>query len=339
MQGDIPTRFNRSGEKLADHDDSSPLSDLISAGMLAPCQRLLFDNEPALAASPVFVTLRGAPIPAIEPTPGEHVDVLGFALAQEVHGHLAWTTQRASSRGGAMLVLATCISLVLPDVALAQAPAGRQPTASATVPPPPALPPEPSTAVDPALVAAEVPPPQPVGADPAGDLQANLYALKGHEAVVYARGVKITGLLLNVDAQYVTMVDVEREGRIARIPRAQVSEVRGYVKEKKKLAPLDMSDGAGALAGGGIMVALGAPLTISGLVFVSLIPSSPVVFAPQLIPGLLLLGGGIPLIVLGSRRRRAYNSAMAERMFSGRMTPSFGRTPGGGWTGGLRLSF
>jgi hypothetical protein len=50
------------------------------------------------------------------------------------------------------------------------------------------------------------------------------------------------------------------------------------------------------------------------------------------------LGGGIPLLVSGSRRRQAYNQAMFENRL-GRLTPAVGRTPHGAWTGGLTLRF
>jgi hypothetical protein len=92
------------------------------------------------------------------------------------------------------------------------------------------------------------------------------------------------------------------------------------------------------LAGGGILVALGTPLFISGVVFVALAPSYTPLWAPQLLPAMALLGGGIPLLVTGSRRRQAFNQAMFENRLS-RLTPAVGRTPHGAWTGGLTLRF
>lgn len=329
-------------EQLADHDDSSPLADLISAGLMATRLPLLIDSEPGIATSPVFVTLRATPIPALddEAAPEAPIDVAGFALADHVAGHLAWAPPPAArgSRPGVMLVLATCMSLALPDAALAQAPAARQPAATTSVQPPPSLPAEPAADFNP--TPAPAPSVAPAIAAPMNDLDARLLAIQGYEAVVTAGGVRITGRVLTSDAQYVTMVDSERDGMIARIPRAQVTDVRGQIKKERRGASLaGMPDGGPQLAGGGVLVALGAPLTISGLVFVSIAPSYVPLYLPQLLPGLLMLGGGIPLLVVGSRRRRAYRSAVAEALMAGRLSPSVGRTVGGGWTGGLSFRF
>ena len=43
-------------------------------------------------------------------------------------------------------------------------------------------------------------------------------------------------------------------------------------------------------------------------------------------------GNGIPLVVIGSQRRRAYDEALRSRQqrLGRRWSPSLGRTPGGG---------
>ena len=171
------------------------------------------------------------------------------------------------------------------------------------------------------------------------NLQMVLQAMRGHEGVVYTADTQVRGLILAVEGEFVVMVNAEREGRIAMIPKAQIVEVRGMTKARKGPPPSDMPDGVGALAGGGVMTGLGAPLMISGLVFVGIAPSATYLYLPQVLPALLLLGGGIPLLVIGSRRRRAYNSAVMQSLASGRLTPAVQRTPHGSWTGGLSLRF
>jgi hypothetical protein len=188
--------------------------------------------------------------------------------------------------------------------------------------------------------APEVPPPAAPTATPPGvpNLQAILHAMRGQEATVYAMERVITGTIIGVDGDFVMMIDEARDGKIAMIPKSQITEVRGKVKRPKYEGPLP-PDGTPQLAGGGVLVAFGGPLTISGLVFVSIIPSSAVVWGPQLIPGMLMLGGGIALLVSGSRKRRAYNDAVFQSRLARRLTPSVGRTPHGSWTGGLSLRF
>jgi hypothetical protein len=76
---------------------------------------------------------------------------------------------------------------------------------------------------------------------------------------------------------------------------------------------------------------------LSGLVFVAITPTSPIIWGPQVLPAAVMLGAGIPLLIRGTRQRRAYRAAMARAM--ARVEPSFGRTRHGTWTGGLTLRF
>ena len=356
-------------EQLADHDDISPLGDLVTASLIA--SRLDWvDAEPSRAQAPVFVAQRHWPIPAITlpstPAIGDlrEADPGQFLLADHAHGHFAWPQSR-HSRGAAALVLAACIPMFVPNTAAAQSPTAQSPTAqsptaqsptarsssaqsSSALPPPPILPPAPTPALPappPPTTAVTPDPDAPPTAQEPGhvNLQAVLYALKGHEAIVSVGARMISGLIIGVDGGFVMMVDENREGRIAMIPKEQITDVRGRVRSQgrtggdtssAKLPP----DGTGMLAGGGILVALGTPLFISGVVFVALAPSYTPLWAPQLLPAMALLGGGIPLLVTGSRRRQAFNQAMFENRLS-RLTPAVGRTPHGAWTGGLTLRF
>ena len=89
---------------------------------------------------------------------------------------------------------------------------------------------------------------------------------------------------------------------------------------------------------GGILVGVGAPLMLSGLVFLGITPSSLFVYLPQIVPAGVMLGIGIPNLVKGMSRRRAYQAATRPRL-SDRLTPAMNRTPHGSWTGGLTLRF
>ena len=319
-------------EQEADHDDTSPLGDLAVAGIIASRMRMV-DDEPARAQAPVFMPRRHWPIPAISTatsTAYEAPAADSFVLADYAHGHFAWPqAPRRGSRTGAALVLAACIPMFLPGTAAAQQPATQVPQAPApaTVRPPPTTPPMPAQQLAPTATAPDEP-----------GLQAILNGLKGHEAVVYVGENKATGLIIGVDGAFVMMVDEDREGKIVMIPKAQITDIRGKTRSHLSLADLPQK-GTGALAGGGILVGVGTPLMISGLVFIGIIPSASSVWAPQVLPALLFLGGGIPLLIVGSRRRHAYDKALLQNRLSRRLMPSFGRTPGGGWTGGLSLRF
>jgi hypothetical protein len=330
-------------EQQADHDDSSALGDLIAASIVASRLRVI-DDEPTRVAAPVFVPQRHWPIPAISTDSSTEMvtpTVDEFVLADHAYGHFAWPRRR-TSRVGTALVLAACIPMFLPDTAAAQAAGARQPAAVVPAAPAPAAAPAPVVTTPPPTTAPVET--APVATAPAlPSIQSILYAMKGHEAVVFVAGRKVTGLIVGVDGDFVMMVDEDRDGKIAMIPKARITEIRGKTsstprprsREGVELPP----DGTGALAGGGVLVAIGGPLMISGLVFVGITPSYTPLWLPQVLPALLFLGGGIPLLVMGTRRKRAYQQALFENRLARRVAPTFGRTPGGGWTGGLSLRF
>lgn len=241
------------------------------------------------------------------------------------------TARRSRRARAAAVLLAVAMPLAVPDLAAAQAPA---PTATTTSAPAPSMPAEPSPDTVGYVPAAEGPPAPPPPALVTPTMQTILDGMKGHEAVVFARGGTVTGLIVGVDGPSVVMVDYDHDGKIAMIPKADVLEVRGRVK---KPVPPDMPDGTGSLAGGGVLVGIGGPLMISGLVFFGIGPTDlGFLYLPQIIPAAVLLGAGIPLLVRGTRQRRAYRAAQAG--LASRLTPSFGPTRGG-WTGGLTLRF
>ncbi len=316
-------------EQDADHDDRTALADLLAAGIVHQHVRLIVDDEPGVLGGPVFVTLRATPIPApevLEVAP----EVAAFVLADRVFGHFAWPR-------GPALVLAACLPLALPEVALAQAPASSRGAVTVESVVPPAPPPVVDDgSLDASPVVRPLPPPPRI-TSASSQLETILQGMNGREAVVYAAGAKVTGLIIGVDGDFVTIIDAERDGKIALIPKAQIVEVRG--RSTQSLTPYtDLPTGTGNLVAGGILVGIGAPLMLSGLVFLGLYPSYLFLHLPQILPAGVMLGAGIPNLVIGSRKRRAYQAATRPRL-SDRLMPAVSRTPHGSWTGGLTLRF
>lgn len=307
-------------EQLADHDDKSPVTDLIAASTIASHVRLITNDEAPV--TPVFVTLRGSPIPPIASSSALPVaDARNFELAKQIHGHFAWQATPRRSRAGAVLVMAVCIPLSLPDVAMARPPA----------PPPP---PRPPIAVT-----------EPVANPTLPNLETILQAMNGRHAVVFVGAATVSGQIIGVDSEFVTLVD-ERDGKIATVPKAQITEVRAQTTQHvpegpqpaRTTAPEDLPTGKGGVISGAILVSLGGPLLISGIVFAGLSPSSPALWLGLAVPANALLGAGIPLLAVGVNRRKTFRAA-TQKPRLGRMRPWFGRTRGGGWTGGLVLQF
>jgi hypothetical protein len=128
-----------------------------------------------------------------------------------------------------------------------------------------------------------------------------------------------------------TFTLIERDSGIVRVlQRHSVKQLRVDVGNK-----VPGQDGTGLLAGGGILTAVGVPTFIAGVVFVAVCPSCTYIHLPLLIIGGAAIGGGIPMIVKGARRRAEYNEAKMRRWA---VRPSFSRTKYG-WSGGLRMRF
>jgi hypothetical protein len=125
-----------------------------------------------------------------------------------------------------------------------------------------------------------------------------------------------------------TLIQAET-GHVLVLPKSGVVSLRVYMPP-----PLPSKRGTGMIVGGSIITTIGAPVFISGLVMLGIYPSGVAIHLPLLFIGAGALAGGIPMIVTGSRRRRAYNEALEER----ELAPVVIRTRHG-WTGGLRFRF
>ncbi len=318
----------------ADHDEGSPLAGLVAAGTLASRVSVYFEAVDGPAPAPVFVTARAAKIPDIKVEVEEDaapVDGEAFILATQLDGHFVWprrTAQRA-------LALAVCLPLGLPDVATAQAPApAPAPVSAPATPAPvstPVVAPAPSAPVAPAPI---------VTPGPSRDtVETILKSMNGREGVVVARRATVSGLIIGVEGELVTVIDYSKDGKIVMLPKSDILEIRGRVP------PLPVSSlpprGTGMVIAGGAMVGVGVPLMLSGIIFSTLSASYALYLGlPQIVPAAALLGAGIPLLVFGTRRRRAHEEAQKKQVLArGRLLPTVGRTRHGGWTGGLVLQF
>lgn len=319
-------------EQVAGHDDRTGPSYLVDAALLASRLRVVITIDPLLRGSPVFMTTRTCPIPAIEPS-SPAVEPRAFALSSRIHGHLGWVPARGpAAPRSASVVLAVCIPLTVPDFAAAQPPARPIAPQERAVAEPAATPqPAPKDSVPSAPASVVVAPEGPA----LPPMAAILAAMNGRNAVVFVRGASITGQIISVEGEFVMMIDHHHAGKIALIPKSEVIEVRGKLPASQED---DMPTGLGRIIPGSIMVGVGAPLMLSGLIFLGFSPSSYFLYLPQILPAGALLGVGIPMLITGQRQRRAYKAASAARLARVRFAPQVAPTRGG-WTGGLTLRF
>jgi hypothetical protein len=141
-------------------------------------------------------------------------------------------------------------------------------------------------------------------------------------------GGSMRGRVGAVQADTFTLIQA-KTGAVLVLPKASVVSLR-----VRTPPPMPTRNGGGAIAGGSVLTALGAPVFITGVTFLAICPSCTAIHVPMLLLGGGALGGGIPLLVRGARQRREYQEALQERA----LAPVVFRTPHG-WTGGIRFRF
>ncbi|MCA9659533.1 MAG: hypothetical protein KC486_14395, partial [Myxococcales bacterium] len=213
------------------------------------------------------------------------------------------------------------------------APPQPEPAPLAEAPPQPELPPQP-----------EAPETFAQGASPGatGVSEAHWQAMRGEEVKLMLPQGPRQGRLVAVDGPEIVFVDYEGDGRLYSVPKVQVMEIRGVVKRDfgaGRDRPYGVPDptlptGNGLIAGGSVATAIGGPFFLSAVVLTGVCPSCVSITLPLFIPGIIGLGAGIPMLVRGVRRRRAWR----QSAITSRLRPSFGGTRQG-WTGSLTFRF
>ncbi len=167
-------------------------------------------------------------------------------------------------------------------------------------------------------------------------------AMKGLQVkLIMPQGVR-SGRLAAVDGPTIVFIDSDG-GRLYSVPKLQVMELRGVVEESSTLAsgrPVGVPDpnlpsGGGLIAGGTVATVVGTPFFISAILVGAFCSSCTSVTLPLLAPGLIGLGAGIPMLIFGARRRKAWNRSKYDLA---RLSPGVSGT-GQSWTGSLTLRF
>lgn len=325
-------------------DRAEPIGVLPNGTRLAP-------NTPFV----MFFRHTGHGIPAPGSGGVAPLDLSSWSLSPTVFGWLASVTppRRGALRSRAAWIAAACLPLVLSAEAMA---------APRPVPPPVQVPepgsaseasPEPQADDRPDSAASEpttseaaepvpsetalepVPPPAPMPAlegGPALDqatIDAAWEGVDGYDVELELKGGgTMRGRVGAVQRDTFTLIQAAT-GAVLVMPKSGVVSLR-----VRTPAALPARNGVGALAGGGVLTAVGSPVFITGVTFLALCPSCTSLHLPMLLIGGTAIGAGIPLLVRGARDRRAYREALQERALS----PVVLRTPHG-WTGGLRFRF
>lgn len=297
----------------------------------------------------VFFQHAGYGIPALHT--GEQPLVLSsWSLRPTAFG---WLAQVEPSSTRAPQRTAWVLGAFLPLVMVTEAAAAAAPTSvqrpkkAVTKPEPPPLPdPPPETTpedevVEPPVAEPETTPDPPPTSDPftgpSAPVQLDERAIRdaawegvdGFDVEVTLKGGgKMSGRVGAVQRDTFTLIQDET-GAVLVMSKSGVRSLRVRVSK-----PLPIRTGTGALVGGGILTAVGTPVFISGLVFVAVCGSCISLHLPMLMIGGAALGGGIPLIVRGSRLRDKYRNALLQRGLSAYLMPSRQ-----GWGGGLRFRF
>jgi hypothetical protein len=239
-----------------------------------------------------------------------------------------WSSRRRAHASTPGVLLAWCTAAGLVTAPFDAFAAHAQPASV-----PPTLPTEGGAVVSPA---SEVPPPAPtVAAAPPPPEDRAREAIDAAWQGVVGRMVRFTtgdgretvGLVGAVQRDTFTLI-LPTDGRVQVLRKADVVSLRVDV------APSLPPSGAGLLAGGGVLVGIGAPVFLTGVTFLAISAGYPILWAPMLLIGGAAAGGGIGMLVRGAQRRQAFRAAQHRRI-GGFILP--GR--GGAWAGGLSLRF
>lgn len=289
------------------------------------------------------------------------LDVTSWCVRPTVFGWLASVPyeRRTLGRSRASWVIAACLPLALVSEAAAApvdkgaiqrpkkpvappvveaSPAEPEPTGDLSNPfdgsPPPSDPPTEPVPEDPAAetTATPQPPPPPKPTPSATDpaiVDAAWEGVDGFDVELKLKGGRrMRGRVGAVQRETFTLIE-SGSGAVLVLPKSGVLSLRARTPPK-----LPTKTGGGLLAGGIVLTSIASPVFISGVAFVAICPSCTYIHLPLLIIGAGMLAGGIPMTVLGARRRMEYRRILEERA----LTPVVSRTPHG-WTGGLRLRF
>ncbi len=311
----------------------------------------------------VYFERASYPIPEVGSALAEP-DVAAFAIAITRFGYLAEMPRprRGRSLGRVHWIVAACLPLALvPSLAEAAPPAGsrrgRAPVAVEASSPDAEgegasdeSAPRPGDATDPAadgdapgddgeMIVAPRPtrelPPAPVlycpEPAPLSTQDAAWEGVKGYDVeLILTDDREVTGRVTAIQKDTFTLVDLDSGGVVRVIQKNGVKRMRVKVYD---VVP-STKDGTGLLVGGGLLTAAGAPVFLTGAVFLGVCPSCTYLHIPMLMVGGAALGAAIPMLVRGARRRRAYNESRTHATVGGAV--SFTRQ---GWSGGLRLRF
>lgn len=198
---------------------------------------------------------------------------------------------------------------------------------------PPALPEDGGEATDPEPEPEPPPAPNAAMADPFGldatTREAAWQGVDGFDVVVVLKGgSKIRGRVGAVQRETFTLIEHE-SGVVRVLPKSGVRALRVWTPP-----PVPINNGTGLLVGGGILTGVGTPVFVSGVAFLAICPSCVGLHLSLLVIGGGALAGGIPMLVKGTRQRRAYREAVEKR----NLMPVVSRSRYA-WTGGIRFRF
>ncbi|KIG11875.1 hypothetical protein DB30_02375 [Enhygromyxa salina] len=156
-------------------------------------------------------------------------------------------------------------------------------------------------------------------------------------------GAAVGGMVV---AQSSTDLAIARgaDGTVVSVPKAQIAGVRLRPESASSgaagggstvpVGSRPLQDGRGLHGGGIVMLTVGSVLALSGTVMMAISVSYVAISLPLLLIGLGTAGGGIGMLVAGTKKRRAFNEAWGIPVRAGvQLTPTLAAGRNGGQAG------
>lgn len=141
-------------------------------------------------------------------------------------------------------------------------------------------------------------------------------ALSGNELRLTLRDGSFSGKLMGIHDGALVFARAG-DGLIVSLPATEVTRIHAPRDRQRARPPRPMNNGGGLIAGGAVLLGIGAPAVVAGIVMTGIFPGFFFINLPLLVPGGAMLGAGAAMMKVGVDRKRMWSAALVADNPSG----------------------